>query len=143
MKEKDIDCTEYLYMKVMLDLWHIIFNEYLNKGKQSMDVHQLGAYIHSNIDRYLNEEEKMGIVASQLSKCDNEAFNQLIILDAAYAVALKIISDINKKLMENDPKQNNPYDAITHPLLFMLWKFCDESGVDFEAEYMHFNACMN
>lgn len=143
MKEKEIESVDILYSKVLLDLWRITFSEFLVKGKQSMEAHELGAYIHSNIDKYLNEEEKMGVVASQICKCDNEDFNQQILQNAAYSVAKRITADMNKKILE-DKTHNNPYDPITQPLLFILFKFCQEvKGANYKTEFMHFNARMN
>lgn len=138
----DTNYLQLLYNRVCADLWFITINEFIMKNKPKMNSMELAEHIKKNLDKYLSLEEQKGLICSQICVVENDTLNSTILGFSAELVAAQTATALQVKLDDKNNSDYNPYNPDEEPLLFLLWKFCDEE-LDGDFEFVLVDYSMN
>jgi hypothetical protein len=102
--------------------------DFLINGNPLMTLEEIAVHIRENLDNYLSIEEQKILVHNNLGGIvvDDEKLTYSVLKFGIYMAALNVNQYIEKALTSTDFVGDNPYSVLTHPRMFMLYKFYDE-----------------
>ena len=97
-------------------------------AKPLMNMDELAVHITEKLGNYLSKEEQDQLVSDNLGGIviDDEELKFSVVKLGIQLAALNVNHSIEKALTSKDFVGDNPYSVLTHPRMFMLYKFYDE-----------------
>lgn len=105
MKTEMNEPVTLLYHRVDESLHEILCNHFEENQTNWCDDEKWYYFLKSNIDDFLNKEEKEAVIKAQIKRLENEDMNSIILNLSIYGVVVRIIEDLKQVIKMTDTIQ--------------------------------------